>query len=348
MVSTPTAACALENTGGPAAQATPVSNASLKMDIGKETLPKTDDEALAGKPRAKVIRHHTEKCGLDSPDFQGAMTSGAPSSDPALSPQLGMNDRPGTGQHDFVAMERQLERKSLADGPGLFRGFLGACSELWVGLRVMRVKALMLIVISGLLHAGSAAADNSRMRAAEQSALYMRVFGQAVPPFGFIEFCNKMPSECTPGPRSDRRFHATPERLSELDEVNRYVNRKIRPATDYELYGVNEKWTLPTDRGDCEDYALLKRKILIERGWPPSALLLTVVRDELGEGHAVLTARTAQGDFILDNKVDEVMLWYMKPYEYIMRQSFLDPRVWVSLNPQAYSPAAIAVVRNRH
>ncbi len=342
MVSTPTVVCALENSGGRAAQAAPLSGASIKMNFGKETHP-----AVVGKPRAKVIRHHTEKRGLDSPNIQNAMTSGAPS-DPALSPQLGMGDRLEAEQHDFVAMERQLGGKSTADGPGLFRGFLGACTEFWVGLRAMRVKALMLIVISGLLHAGSAAADNSRMRAAEQSALYMRVFGQAVPPFGFVQFCSKMPNECAPGPRSDRRFHATPERLSELDEVNRYVNRKIRPATDYELYGVNEKWTLPTDRGDCEDYALLKRKILIERGWPPSALLMTVVRDELGEGHAVLTARTAQGDFILDNKVDEVMLWYMKPYEYIMRQSFLDPRVWVSLNPQAYSPAAIAVVRNRN
>ena len=56
------------------------------------------------------------------------------------------------------------------------------------------------------------------------------------------------------------RFQPTPERLSELDEVNRNVNRAIKPATDMEIYGVSEYWTLPTDRGDCEDYALLKRK----------------------------------------------------------------------------------------
>lgn len=217
-----------------------------------------------------------------------------------------------------------------------------------MGLRDMRVKALVLIVVSGLLHAGSAAADNSKIRAAEHSSLYMRVFGQAIPPFGFIQFCEAWPDECKAGHWRDRRFQATPERLSELDEVNRYVNRRIRPTTDQELFGVTERWVIPTDQGDCEDYALLKRKILIERGWPPGSLLMTVVRDELGEGHAVLTARTAQGDFILDNKVDEVLLWYMKPYEYIMRQSFLDPKVWVSLNPQAYSPAAIAVVRDRN
>jgi len=251
------------------------------------------------------------------------------------------------GQHDFVANTGKVNGKSAVGGPSVVEGISERIASLWVGLRVMRVKALVLIVVSGLLHAGSAAADNSRIRAAEHSSLYMRVFGQAIPPFGFVQFCQASPQECRTTGGREQRFNATPERLSELDEVNRYVNKLIRPATDYELFGVTERWVLPTEKGDCEDYALLKRKILIERGWPSSALLMTVVRDELGEGHAVLTARTAQGDFILDNKVDEVMLWYMKPYEYIMRQSFLDPKVWVSLNPQAYSPAAIAVVRNR-
>ncbi|MCL4767663.1 MAG: transglutaminase-like cysteine peptidase [Hyphomicrobiaceae bacterium] len=212
----------------------------------------------------------------------------------------------------------------------------------------MRVNALVLIVVSGLLHAGSAAADNSRSRAADHASLYMRVFGQAIAPFGFVQFCDASPDDCRPGPGREQRFLATPERLSELDEINRYVNRAILPATDLDLYGTTERWVIPVSRGDCEDYALLKRQILIRRGWPPSALLMTVVRDELGEGHAVLTARTAQGDFVLDNKVDAVKLWYLTPYDYVMRQSFLDPKVWVSLNPQAYSPVSIAVVRSRH
>ena len=143
----------------------------------------------------------------------------------------------------------------------------------------------------------------------------------------------------------DQRFQATPERLSELDEINRAVNRAIAPVTDMELYGVSERWVIPVDRGDCEDYALLKRQTLIKRGWPVSSLLMTVVRDENGDGHAVLTARTAQGDFILDNKVDAVKMWHQTPYDYVMRQSFIDPKVWVSLNPEAYSPVAISVVR---
>ena len=128
------------------------------------------------------------------------------------------------------------------------------------------------------------------------------------------------------------RFQATPERLSELDEVNRAVNHEIEPATDAEIYGVNELWTMPTSRGDCEDFALLKRQRLMARGWPANALLMTVVRDEKNEGHAILTARTSQGDFVLDNKIEAVRLWNQTPYHFVMRQSYIDPKVWVSLD----------------
>ena len=181
---------------------------------------------------------------------------------------------------------------------------------------------------------------------ATRSPAFMRVFGNAQPPYGFVRFCEAVPGECAGHASDDARFDATPERLSELDEINRTINQQIEPATDMEIYGVQELWTLPTARGDCEDYALLKRHSLIERGWPASSLLMTVVRDEKNEGHAVLTARTSQGDFILDNKVEAVKLWTQTPYHFVMRQSYIDPKVWVSLDPSdAASPAAIAGVQ---
>ncbi len=77
-------------------------------------------------------------------------------------------------------------------------------------------------------------------------------------------------------------------------------------------------------------------------GWPVSALLMTVVRDEKGEGHAVLTARTMQGDFILDNKFEDVRLWSQTPYEYVMRQSYINPHVWVALDTR-HSPLATSL-----
>ncbi|MGE0629849.1 MAG: transglutaminase-like cysteine peptidase [Hyphomicrobiaceae bacterium] len=164
---------------------------------------------------------------------------------------------------------------------------------------------------------------------------FMKVYGSTPPPFGFVSFCERQPDECVPSglPDPDGRLEATPQRLSELDDINRRINHSIKPATDEELYGVREYWTMPVDAGDCEDYVLMKRAVLMRRGWPASALLITVVRDLQGDGHAVLTARTSQGDFVLDNKVDQVKLWSRTGYDYVMRQSFVDPRLWMALVP---------------
>jgi predicted transglutaminase-like cysteine proteinase len=184
-------------------------------------------------------------------------------------------------------------------------------------------------------------------REQDRSSPYMRVFAVTQPPYGFVHMCERLPEECRQGPLEEQRFSATPDRLTELDSINRAVNREIAPATDMEIYGVPEHWTIPTARGDCEDYALLKRKRLLARGWPASALLMTVVRDEKGEGHAVLTARTVQGDFILDNKVEEVKSWNRTRYEFMMRQSYLNPLIWMSLDPrEANSTLPMAGVRS--
>ena len=191
----------------------------------------------------------------------------------------------------------------------------------------------------------AAFADQTKTRTQERPPVFMRVFGQAAPPYGFVDFCGRMPEECAAGPMEEARFFATPERLAELDAVNRVVNTSIEPATDMELYGVEEYWTLPTTRGDCEDYALLKRHLLLKRGWPVGSLLMTVVKDEKGEGHAILTARTAQGDFILDNKVPNVLPWHRTSYDYIMRQSYLNPRVWMSLDPKEAQPMVLSAVK---
>ena len=189
---------------------------------------------------------------------------------------------------------------------------------------------------------------------AAATAPYMRIYGQANPPYGFVQFCDSFPKECVAGDSTDGRFDANPERLVELDAVNRHINTTIEPVTDQELFGVAEWWAVPTLRadgsgkGDCEDYALLKRQILIKRGWPVSSLLMTVVRDEKGDGHAVLTARTAQGDFILDNKTSDLKLWSQTPYKFVMRQSYLNVKVWMSLDPkETMSPGPMAAVKTQ-
>ncbi len=210
------------------------------------------------------------------------------------------------------------------------------------------VLRVALVALGGAMATEAAADQVALMHGFDRPSPIMRVYGMAQPPYGFVRMCEQMPEECRPGPNQEIRFNATPERLSELDEINRHVNHTIKPQTDLALYGVSEYWTLPKDEGDCEDYALLKRHLLIERNWPTGSVLMTVVRDEKGEGHAVLTVRTAQGDYILDNKVDEVRLWYKTPYSFVMRQSFLNPRVWVSLDPlDGATPTPLAGVMSK-
>lgn len=171
-------------------------------------------------------------------------------------------------------------------------------------------------------------------RGQDYASPFMRVFGPTQPPYGFVSFCDRVPRACAQGQQEDQRFFASAARLAELDAINRAVNHEIEPVTDLDLYGITDYWTMPVTKGDCEDYVLLKRKLLMELGWPASALLITVVRDERGEGHAILTARTAQGDFVLDNKTDEIKVWHRTRYDFVMRQSYLNPRVWMSLDPR--------------
>jgi predicted transglutaminase-like cysteine proteinase len=129
--------------------------------------------------------------------------------------------------------------------------------------------------------------------------------------------------------------------------VNRYVNAAIAPVTDQDLYGKVEVWTYPTaGKGDCEDYVLLKRRMLIQRGWPESTLLITVVRDENNEGHAVLTARTDQGDLVLDNKRQEIVAWTKTGYIFIKQQSNRNPLVWTSLLPPDEAPQTAVSASN--
>ena len=175
----------------------------------------------------------------------------------------------------------------------------------------------------------------------------MRAYGPTDPPYAFWRFCDEFAEECAKRRTVDARFEATVDQYKTLSEINLGVNRSIEPVTDMELYGISDYWTLPRNgKGVCEDYALLKRHLLMQAGWPPSALLITVVRDEKLEGHAVLTARTGKGDYILDNKTDEIKIWSRTNYRFVMRQSYLDPKAWVALDPaQSAPPAEIAVNR---
>lgn len=151
-------------------------------------------------------------------------------------------------------------------------------------------------------------------------------------PIGWIEFCSEQPQDCVSRPTAPRDVVLTTKVWKDLVRVNRWVNETIKPVTDLEQWGVVEKWSYPdTGRGDCEDYVLLKRRMLIQAGWPREALLITVVRERNGDGHAVLTVKTDKGEFILDNQNEDIQLWSATNYRFVKRQSQQDPNVWVAL-----------------
>ena len=159
----------------------------------------------------------------------------------------------------------------------------------------------------------------------------MIIGGVTSQPIGHYEFCRRNLVECSIRLSSSPAPELSAQGWAVIEEVNRSVNKRIAPRTDKQIFGQEEVWTYPTTEGDCEDYALLKRRELARRGFSLSDLLITVVRKPDGEGHAVLTVRTAKGDFVLDNLQADVRAWNETSYVYVKRQSSSDTGRWVSI-----------------
>ncbi|MCZ7850884.1 transglutaminase-like cysteine peptidase [Agrobacterium salinitolerans] len=185
-------------------------------------------------------------------------------------------------------------------------------------------RALLFAVAAGLMTAASATAET-------KGSPSMVTGGITSQPIGHYEFCQKYADDC-----NIRSKVTPPPRVTEygwgvIREINTSVNTTIVAMTDQEIYGKDEVWEYPTTAGDCEDFVLLKRKKLIERGFSVADLLITVVRKPDGEGHAVLTLRTTDGDYILDNLTDDVKLWTDTNYTYLKRQASFNTGRWVSI-----------------
>lgn len=155
----------------------------------------------------------------------------------------------------------------------------------------------------------------------------------AVIPAGFISFCMRFPDQCTAPANAPSTIPFTQSAWQTVVRVNVAVNAAIWPEDDERHYGRAEYWTISTDGyGDCEDYALTKRKLLIEAGLPEPALRMAVVVTPREGRHAVLTVSTDRGDFVLDNLSDKVVAWNATGYTWIERQDPKRPLAWASLN----------------
>jgi predicted transglutaminase-like cysteine proteinase len=174
------------------------------------------------------------------------------------------------------------------------------------------------------------------------SATFGEVGAPTSIPYGWVDFCRRRPEECNLGKLTPREIHLTKQVLATLNKVNIFANSAIEPISNLDHWGTMlDHWDYPTDgKGDCKVYALFKRKQLIDQGFPRQALLMTIVRDQDGEGHAVLTVKTDRGDFVLDNLTDEILPWDETGYRFIKRQAQDDPNVWLAMTGAAATVAS--------
>jgi predicted transglutaminase-like cysteine proteinase len=177
-------------------------------------------------------------------------------------------------------------------------------------------------MLAGLFLASNADAAGAR---------FMQVGAITSQPIGHNEFCLTHKDECNIKSANTVAPRVTEFGWNVVRQINSKVNHDIMPMTDMEIFGRDEVWAYPKDVGDCEDFALLKRKMLIEAGFSPADVLMTVVRKPDGEGHAVLTVRTSDGDYILDNLEPDVKLWSETPYRFLKRQASFNTGRWVTI-----------------
>lgn len=196
--------------------------------------------------------------------------------------------------------------------------------------------------ISGVMAVGLSLLAGALPVSAREGALRhsaMTITGETSVPYGWVDFCGRYSGECDGASLPPQDIVLSARSLREIEQIDQTVNKAVIPTTDMEHWGVVDRWDYPDDgRGDCEDYALEKRRLLLASGYPRQALLMTVVKDHAGEGHAVLTVKTDRGDYVLDNMADEVLPWDETGYRFVKRQSQSDPNIWVSIGQPVSAP----------
>jgi predicted transglutaminase-like cysteine proteinase len=190
-----------------------------------------------------------------------------------------------------------------------------------LGVAVLELAGISLIVD---------VAEAKRSPVPSQAAILMSG-GSANPTAGWTNFCHRYPAECTIDPNEPALISLSVAEWKAIVSINARVNASVNSVTDKEHWGVEDRWDFAEDGyGDCEDFQVVKRRLLVKAGLPHRALRMTVVIDSNGEGHAVLMVRTDQGDLILDNKKDAVLPWHRTGYVFVKREGS-DGSAWASL-----------------
>lgn len=100
--------------------------------------------------------------------------------------------------------------------------------------------------------------------------------------------------------------------------INAAVNARYPQRSDRERFGQDDFWA-PVDSkgGDCEDFALRKKRELLDYGVPLSMLRIATVLDNERRPHAVLLVRINGTDWVLDNLVNDIVAWHATSYVFV-------------------------------
>ncbi len=229
------------------------------------------------------------------------------------------------------ALEGQYERTFATETDTTSRGGL-----MWL----LRTVAITFLLLFALVYGPGAKADE--LHSANLAGWIPIADGGAQPTAAWSEFCERFSAECAINPAEPATVKLDKRVWQVIVATNKHVNTNVKPQEDIDHWGVIDRWDYPDDGyGDCEDYQILKRRLLVQAGLPRRALRMVVVLDELGQGHAVMAVRTDQGDFILDNKREAVLPWHQTGYVYIKSEGD-QSLAWVMLGNQIVVTSAVS------
>lgn len=201
------------------------------------------------------------------------------------------------------------------------------------------MKVFLTVMFTALLAAGAFAPSQAAVVYVPRAGLpgdagAASIGKRAMAPFGAVRFCRENAAHCSVRASRikavDGRVVLTPDLMSKIRRTNASVNAAMVATND--TGGKNaDRWKVGGSTGDCEDFALTKRRALIRQGFPTSATLLATARTARGVMHAVLVVRTDRGDFVLDNLSGDVKPWRAVSYRWKTIQSPENPTIWRTL-----------------
>jgi predicted transglutaminase-like cysteine proteinase len=210
-----------------------------------------------------------------------------------------------------------------------------------------RAPSIFLAILSGALCADGA---DARSRSPQDLNVLAPIVDASptLAPFQHVRFCLRYPSDCTSNPTESERIDLNAERSELLKRVNLSVNASIIPSPKSYGPDLQDGWTIAPNMGDCNDYAVTKRHVLLESGLPGKALRLSVVKTTSGIGHLVLVVATTRGDIVMDNLTDAIRPWQSTDYHWLKIQSATDSRFWHEVKAPAGGPPVLQADRRFH